>query len=218
MNPYQIVLADDHNMLRQGIKKLIQESKDSEVVGEVSDGLELLDLLKMNTPHMVILDLSMPNLRGIEATHKIKMIYPEVKILILTMHKRKEYLFHAVSAGADGYLLKEDTDMELFSAIETIRQGGFYVSPLLPSVLTQDLIKTYNGDGKSPGEPLTNREREVLRHIAEGKSSKEIAAVLFISTGTVEHHRAKIMKKLNLKKISHLVKYAIREGYTSDSP
>jgi DNA-binding NarL/FixJ family response regulator len=144
-------------------------------------------------------------------------IYPEVKILVLTMHKRKEYLFHALSAGADGYLLKEDTDMQLFSAIETIRQGGYYVSPLLSGGLTQDLVKTYHGNGKLPGEPLTNREREVLKLIAEGKSSKEIAAVLLISPRTVEHHRAKIMKKLNLKKVAHLVKYAIRKGYTSES-
>ncbi len=217
MNPYQIVLADDHNMLRQGIKKLIQESKDLEVVGEVSDGLELLDLLKMKTPHMVILDLSMPNLRGIEATHEIKMIYPEVKILILTMHKRKEYLFHAVSAGADGYLLKEDTDKELYSAIEAIRQGGIYVSPLLSTVLTEDLIKIYRGDSKPPREPLTNRERQVLKLISEGKSNKEIAAILFISVRTVQHHRANMMKKLNVKKIADLVKYAIRKGYTSES-
>jgi DNA-binding NarL/FixJ family response regulator len=217
VNPFKIVLADDHNMLRQGIKKLIQESKDMVVVGEVNDGLELLDLLKKNTPNLVILDISMPNLRGIEAAQEIKMIYPEVKILILTMHKRKEYLSHAISAGADGYLLKEDTDAELFSAIETIRQGGFYVSPLLSSTLTEDLIQIYRGNGKPLDEPLTNRERQVLKLIAEGKSTKEIADVLFISPRTVEHHRANMMKKLNLKKIADLVKYAIRKGFTSES-
>ncbi|MEE9613158.1 MAG: response regulator transcription factor, partial [Desulfatiglandales bacterium] len=119
--------------------------------------------------------------------------------------------------GADGYLLKEDTDKELYSAIEAIRQGGIYVSPLLSTVLTEDLIKIYRGDSKPPREPLTNRERQVLKLISEGKSNKEIAAILFISVRTVQHHRANMMKKLNVKKIADLVKYAIRKGYTSES-
>ena len=216
MEPYRIVVADDHSMLRQGIKKIIEESKNMVVVGEASDGLELLNLLKKMTPDMVILDISMPNLRGIEATSELKMIYPEVKILILTMHKRKEYLYHALAAGADGYLLKEDTDTELFSAIEAVRQGETYVSPLLSKALTNDLVEIARGDHNRPAEPLTTREREILKLIAEGKSSKEIADLLFISIRTVQHHRASIMKKLDLKKVADLVKYAIRKGYTSD--
>lgn len=188
MRPYRIVLADDHVMLRQGIKKIIEASKDMVVVGEAGDGLDLLDLLKKISPDMVILDISMPKLRGIEATREINMTYPEIKILILSMHKKKEYFYHVFSAGAKGYLLKEDMDSELLSAIETIRQGEIYLSPLLSRALAGDLIEIYNGDAKLHGEPLTAREREVLKLIAEGKSSKEI---------------------------TDLVKYAIRRGYTT---
>ncbi|MFC1821493.1 response regulator [Thermodesulfobacteriota bacterium] len=216
MNPYRIVLADDHVMLRQGIKKIIEESKEMKVVGEASDGLELLELLKSATPDMVVLDISMPSLRGIEATREIKMTYPEVKVLILSMHRKKEYLYHSLSAGAAGYCLKEDTDTELFTAIDTIRRGGVYLSPLLSKELTQDFIEICRGDGKLPEEPLTNREREVLKLIAEGKTNKEIAGLLFISVRTVQHHRANIMKKLKIKKMADLVKYAIRKGYTSE--
>jgi DNA-binding NarL/FixJ family response regulator len=130
VNAYGIVLADDHVMIRNGIKKIIEESDDMKVIAETGDGLELLNLLKNINPHMIILDISMPNLRGIEATHEIKMVYREIKILILTMHKKKEYLYHALSAGADGYLLKEDTGKELLTAITKIRRGGIYLSPM----------------------------------------------------------------------------------------
>ena len=131
--PYRIVLADDHEVLRQSLKNILAGSSDLEVVGEAADGLELLNLLKMSTlaPHMAIVDITMPNLGGIEATHRIKMTYPEMKVLILTIHKDQEYLDKAFSAGAEGYLLKEDASTELFSAIETIRRGGIYISPLL---------------------------------------------------------------------------------------
>ena len=215
MKPYRIVLADDHKMFRLGVKKIIDEIDDLEITGEVGDGLELLGLLKKSTPQMVILDISMPNLRGIEATREIKMIDPAVKILILTMHKNKEYLYHCFAAGAEGYLLKEDTDTELFSAIETIRRGGVYISPVLSMELADDLSKIYTGTQRPPLERLTVREREVLTLIAEGKSRKEIAELLFISVHTVGHHRANIMKKLKFKKSADLVKYAIKKGYTS---
>ena len=215
MKPYRIVLADDHKMFRLGVKKIIDEIEDLEITGEVGDGLELLALLKKAVPQMVILDISMPNLRGIEATREIKMIDPDVKILILTMHKNKEYLYHCFSAGAEGYLLKEDTDTELFSAIETIRRGGIYISPVLSMELADDLSKIYTGTQRPPLERLTIREREVLKLIAEGKSRKEIAELLYISVHTVGHHRANIMKKLKFKKSTDLVKYAIRKGYTS---
>ncbi len=132
------------------------------------------------------------------------------------MHKDKKYLYHAFSAGADGYLLKEDTDTELFSAIKTVREDGVYVSPLLSKELTTDFINICKGNGRLPADPLTTREREVLKLIAEGQSSKEIADLLFISARTAQHHRASIMKKLNLKKTANLVKYAIRKGYTTE--
>jgi DNA-binding NarL/FixJ family response regulator len=215
LKPYRIVLADDHKMFRLGVKKIIDEIDDLEITGEVDDGLQLLALLKKSAPQMVILDISMPNLRGIEATREIKMIDAAVKILILTMHKNKEYLYHCFAAGAEGYLLKEDTDTELFSAIETIRRGGIYISPVLSMELADDLSKIYTGTQRPPLERLTVREREVLKLIAEGKSRKEIAELLYISVHTVGHHRANIMKKMKFKKSTDLIKYAIKKGYTS---
>ena len=214
MDPYHIILADDHSLLRQGIRSIIETTPDIKVLGESGDGLELLSLLKKSKPDMVILDISMPKLRGTEAIQEIKVLHPEVKILILSMHKEKEYIYHAFSAGANGYLLKEDTDTELFNAIKTVRDGEFYLSPLLLKELAGDFIEILSSGGKFPEESLTTREREVLKLLSEGKSSKEIAGFLFISTRTVEHHRANIMKKLNLKNITDLVKYAIQKGYT----
>lgn len=128
---YHIVLADDHVLLREGLKRVLEEKNDLKVVGEAKDGLEVLAILDKLASHMVILDISMPNLGGIEATHRIKRLHPGVKVLILTMHKSKEYLQHAIAAGADGYLLKEDANTDLFSAIERIRRGEVYVSPHL---------------------------------------------------------------------------------------
>jgi DNA-binding NarL/FixJ family response regulator len=203
MKPYPIVLADDHALIRQGLRRLIQGVDDLEVTGEAGDGIELLSLLSAMTPRMVILDISMPNLRGIEAVHAIKSKHPDVKILILTMHK--EYLHQALSAGADGYLLKEDADRDLFSAIENIRHGRVYVSPRLAGELL--------GNRPPPAEPLSRREKEILQLIAKGKSNKEIGETLFISVRTVESHRASILRKLNLKNTADLVTHAIQKGY-----
>ena len=216
--PFSILLADDHTMFRRGVRRIIQSISDTEVVGEASDGFELLELLKKTTPQLVIMDISMPNLRGLEATREIKIINPVVKVLILTMHKDKEYLYHAFSAGAEGYLLKEDADSELISAIDTLRRGGTYISPLLSTQLADLFMQKSRPGGEqlaSPGELLTTREREIIKLIAEGKSSKEVAELLFISSRTVQHHRANIMKKLNIKKTADLVKYAIQKGYTA---
>jgi len=212
---YRIVLADDHVMFRQGLKRILEERSDLQVVGEADCGLELLKLLEKLVPDLIILDISMPNLRGLEAIHEIKLNHSDVKILVLTMHKDKEYLHQAVTAGAEGYLLKEDADAELFSAIDRVRRGKIYVSPKLSEGLTEDWVRITRGDHQISFEPenLTTREREVLKLIAEGKSSKEIGDMLFISVRTAEHHRANIMEKLNLKKTADLVKYAVQKGY-----
>jgi DNA-binding NarL/FixJ family response regulator len=215
MSPYSIILADDHVLVRQGLRRILEGMPELEVVGEANDGLELLALLDSLVPDIVILDIFMPNLRGIEAIYEIKKIRPEVKILILTMHKDKEYLYLALSAGAKGYLLKEDADKELFSAIEKVRQGKTYISPHFSEEIVDDLVQVGRGGAKTVFEvdPLTPREREVLKLIAEGKSSKEIAQLLFISVPTANNHRANIMGKLGLNKATDLVKYAIRKGY-----
>ena len=203
MDRYRIVLADDHVLIRQGLGGIIKGVDGLEVIGEAGDGTELLSLLSTVTPHMVLLDISMPNLRGIDVVRGIKTKYPEIKILILTMHK--EYLQQALSAGADGYLLKEDADRDLFSAIENIRQGRVYISPRL----TGELL----GKRVHSAELLSTRETDVLKLIAIGKSNKAIAEILFISVRTVESHRAHIMAKLRLKSTADLVKYAIQKGF-----
>jgi DNA-binding NarL/FixJ family response regulator len=212
---YKIVLAEDHVLVREGIKKIIEAFPGLQVVGEVGDGPELMKLLKRLTVDMVILDISMPSLPGIEATREIKQEYPTVKVLILTMHKKKEYLHNAMDAGVDGYLLKEDAPKELLNAIEKIRQGMLYVSPLLASDLANLYVKSQRQEEAEPVEPLTPREIEIIKMIAEGKSSKEMAEIMFLSFRTIQNHRAKIMKKLNLKKNTDLVKYAIHKGYTA---
>jgi DNA-binding NarL/FixJ family response regulator len=215
MNRCRIILADDHALLRQGLKRILGEIAGIEVVGEARDGLDLLQMMNTVSSDLIILDISMPNLRGIEAIHEIKARFPDVKILVLTMHNDSEYLRQAVSAGADGYLLKEDADAELFSAIEKIRKGKIFITQRLSEELTDDWARIKRGDAKplTNQEKLTVREKEVLKMIAEGKSSKEIASVLFISARTVDHHRANMMEKLNVKKTADLVKYAIEKGY-----
>ena len=212
MESYRIVLADDHVIFREGMKRLIQEEPGLEVVGEANDGSELLERLNDLDPDLVILDISMPDTGGIEAAREIKKHHPHLKVLILTMHKKKEYLYHAISAGAQGYLVKEDSDIELFSAIETIRKGDVYVTHLLTGELAEDLSSIFKVDGKRSMDSLTKREKEVLKLIAEGKLNKEIADLLFISVRTVENHRANILRKLKLKKTADLVRYAIGHG------
>ncbi len=215
-SPFRIFLADDHVMFRRGVRSMIQGMKGVEIVGEAGDGLELLRLLQEVNPDLVIMDISMPNLRGLEATREIKLINPGVKVLILTMHKDREYLYHALTAGAEGYLLKEDADGELISAIQTLRKGGTFISPLLSTQMADIFVDKFRPGGEAltaPEEPLTVREREIIKLIAEGKSSKEIGELLFISSRTVQHHRANIMRKLDIKKTADLVKYAIQKGY-----
>ena len=211
MSPYRIVLADDHVLVRQGIRKLIEESPDLQVVGEASDGSELFELLRNVKADLAILDITMPNISGIEATQRVKAIYPGLKVLILTMHKGRELLEHAIAAGANGYLLKEDAPRELLNAIKTIQQGEVYMSPLIVPYLKEFYVQRH----RKVNQPdlLTARETEVLKLVAEGKSSKEIAAILCLSIRTVDNHRSNIMRKLNITKNTDLVKYALSMGY-----
>lgn len=215
MNAYRIVLADDHRLLRQGLRMLVESVDWLKVVGEAADGLGLLALLKKQPADMVILDVSMPRLRGIEAIGEIRTIRPGIKVLILTMHSERKYLSEAMAAGADGYLLKEDADSELFSAIRRIRDGRVYVSPSLGEDVIADWARAFRTPTEPAGEPelLTARERQVLKLIAEGRSNREIAKLLFISVRTTEHHRANIKTKLNARTTADLIKYSIDKGY-----
>jgi DNA-binding NarL/FixJ family response regulator len=200
---YRVILADDHILVRRGLKRILEENVNLEIVGEVGDGLELLSILKKTEPDLIILDVSMPNLRGIEAI-----------VLMFTMHKEEEYLYQSISAGADGYLLKEDAEKELFSAIGSIRDGKIYISPCLADQSMQNWARLRRGeDDSQQAEALTIRQREILKLIAEGKSNKEIGDLLCISARTVERHRANIMDKLRIRKTAELVQYAIRKHY-----
>ncbi len=209
---YRIILAEDHVLVREGIKKIIESFGDLEVVGEVDDGLQLMELLQKVAADMVILDISMPRLPGLEAAREIKRLYPGIKVMILTMHKKKEYLSNAIATGTDGYLLKEDAAKELLSAIDKIRRGMVYVSPLLSVELAELYVQSRRPGWSEAASHLSSREIEIIKMIAEGKSSKEIAEVLFLSFRTIQNHRTRIMKKLNLKKNTDLVKYAIQRG------
>lgn len=214
MKRYTIVLADDHAILREGIKKIITESPGLDVVGEASDGLMLLKILKRVTPDMVILDVAMPKLRGIEAAQEIHKQMPLVAILFLSMHKSREYLQKALASGARGYVVKEDSGSELIHAIQTIRRGGSYVSPVMMKELSDDPLGLLGGPRRVGEDPLSPRERQVLQLITDGKTSKEIAQLLFISVHTVHNHRKNIRRKLSIRKNADLVKYALKHGYT----
>lgn len=214
MAVYRIVLADDHQLFRQGLKKIIKEKKDLKIVGEVSAGLELRGFLKKTPPDMVIMEIAMPDLKGIKAIREAKLICPHVKVLILTMYNNPEYLRHSLEAGADGYLLKEAPGRELFSAIQKIRKGKIYVLQTLAGEMPKKSGKRRVGD-ISPDERLTPREREVLKLLSEGKSNREMAGLLSLSVRTVEFHRSTLMKRLGIQGAAKLTKYALQRGYTS---
>jgi DNA-binding NarL/FixJ family response regulator len=212
MEPYRIVLADEHVLFRRGMKKIINEAPGTEVVGEANDGLESIQLVKQLQPDLAVLDISMPKMSGIEACREIRRLVPDVKILVLTMHKDREYLYQAIAAGAQGYLLKEDSDEELFAAIGTIRKGAIYVTKALAGAVSTDISAFFLEKDRKLSRSLTAREREVLKLISEGKSNSEVAEILRISVRTVETHRSNIMSKLDLRNTAELVRYAIQKG------
>jgi DNA-binding NarL/FixJ family response regulator len=213
MDSYKLILADDHVLMREGIRGMIRAVPGLEVIGEAGDGIALLNLLKKTRPQLVILDIAMPVMRGIEAAREIKSLYPEVDILFLSMHKSREFLSMALSSGAKGYLLKEDSGSELISAIEEIRKGRTYLSAKLVEQFSTEILGICQGDRDAAADPLSNREREVLTLVAEGKTDREISQLLYISLKTVQRHRYNIRQKLNLKRTADLVKYSISRGY-----
>lgn len=213
--PTRILLADDHGILREGLRALLQKQPDFEVVAEADDGRAAVKLAKELQPDVVIIDIAMPNLNGIEATRKILADLPETKVLALSMHSDKRFVTGILREGASGYLLKDSAFEELSLAIQTVCGGRKYLSPGIAGIVVEDVIQQAPQSGAPRPTLLTHREREVLQLLAEGKATKEIAPQLNVSVKTIETHRKNIMDKLKIRNIAELTKYAIREGLTS---
>lgn len=212
----RILLADDHEMLRKGLRSLIEQDNNFDVVGEAGNGLDAVRLAGKHKPDIVLMDLAMPDLNGIDATRQILQGQPKTKIIALSMHTDSRMVDRILRAGALGYILKESAFEELKEAIRVILRGGTYLSPMI----ARDLVENLRKGGAAAGRPsllqtLTDREREVLQMMSEGLSTKEIAGKLFVSPKTVETHRAKLMDKLQINTTAELTKFAIREGLTT---
>ncbi|MEO7019990.1 MAG: response regulator transcription factor [Ktedonobacteraceae bacterium] len=212
-----ILLADDHTILRAGLKMMLNAQPDMEVVGEAQDGRQALHEAQRLHPDIILMDITMPDMNGIEATKQVKKQLPDVKVLILTMHENDEYVFQALRAGASGYMLKEAADTDLINALHVIQSGNFYLSPTAQSVMVGDYLqRVHAGEEKDSYSCLTEREREILKLVAEGFTNNQIAERLVISPKTVDTHRTHIMDKLNLHSRAELVKYAMRRGLLED--
>jgi len=209
---YRIIIADDHSLIRKGLRTIIELESDIRVVGEAGDGQELLDLLPELQPDMVVMDISMPRINGIEAARKVVESYPKIRILMLTMHRSSQYFYNAISVGAHGYLMKDDSDTELMSAIKAVRAGKTYVSPQLSEEVTNGMLSAFRDHREVPLVQLTGREREVLELVVKGYTSKKMADILCLSPRTIDHHRARLLKKFNMKNTVDLVKHVVRNS------
>ena len=207
-----ILLADDHNIMRKGLRSLLEKIEDFNVVAESEDGRNTVRLCKQLNPDIVIMDISMPDLNGIDATIQIREACPESKVIALSIHSDQRFVKQMLKAGASGYLLKDCAFEELEQAIRTATEDKMYLSPRVAGTVVKDYISRLSQEESSVFTLLSEREREVLQLLAEGRSTKEIAADLFISVKTIETHRQHIMKKLEIYNIPDLVKYAIKEG------
>lgn len=215
MESIKIILADDHQLVRDGIRSLIKDAKNIEVIDEASDGYELLEKLKSIKPDIIVLDVSMPRLSGIEATRKITEQFPAIKVLVLSMFTSEEYIFNAIKAGARGYLPKNTSKKELLEAIYSINAGNEYFSDSISNIILKSYIKKTKANDDYSGKKqnvLSSRELEILTLFAEGNTNQEIAGKLFISIRTVESHKNHIMQKLELKTTVDLVKFSIKNN------
>jgi DNA-binding NarL/FixJ family response regulator len=212
--PVKILLADDHTIIRQGLRSLLEKQPDIEVVGEVGDGRKAIESVRELAPDIVIMDITMPNLNGIDATRKIIEGRGGTKVIALSMHSSRRFVTEMLKAGASGYILKECLFDELVEAIKTVLNGGIYLSPRITGVVVDDYVKRLSTKYQPEAPDLTEREREVLQLLAEGKSTKQVALQLHVSAKTVESNRRNIMDKLGIHNVAELTKYAIREGLT----
>lgn len=214
MKPVRVLLADDHTLVRAGLRKLLEAMPEVEVVGEASDGLALLALAAQLRPTLVLMDIAMPGLNGLEATARLARQSPDIRVLILSMHQNEEYVRQALRHGAAGYLLKDAAPMELDLAIRAVLRGETYLSPAVSRGVVSDYVQRLRGE-ETPGTQLTPRQREVLQLVAEGHSTKEIARRLDLSVKTVDTHRSQLMKLLDIHEVAGLVRYAMRVGLIS---
>lgn len=215
MAPIRLLLVDDHEVVRAGLRMLFQAEADLEIVGEVGSGQEALQAARQLRPDVVIMDIAMPGMNGIEATRQIKEANPDTAVLALTMHDDEQYFFEMLQAGASGYVPKRAAPDDLISAIRVVSQGNVFLYPSLAKLLVKDFLQRGEAGQAAIKEELTPREREVLTYIAEGYTNREIAEALVISVKTVDRHRENIMHKLNLHNRVELVKYAIEKGLIS---
>ena len=221
MKPIGILLVDDHTLFREGIRRLINEQPNMEIVGEAANGRQAVDKAVELQPDLILMDIAMPDMNGLEATEHIKKQWPPARVLLLTVHDDREYLFHALDAGASGYVLKEAEAQELVMAIQAVCRDEIFLYPSVARWLVQDYLQ--RGRGGNPEEQqrldkLTDRQQTVLQLLAEGYSNQEIADKLVLSPYTVQTHRNNIMQKLNLHSRADLIKYAIRHGLTDLDP
>lgn len=211
MRKIRILLADDHQLMRRGVRLMLEREPDLTVVGEASDGREAVALAKSLKPELVVMDVGMPNLNGIEAAHQMTLDHPELAIVMVSMHSDETYILRALKAGARGYLLKDSAEADLIKAVHAVAGGKSFFSPVVSKLLLDDYIRKLRRSGTEDAyDLLTPREREILQLIAEGKSNKDIANLLDLSVYTVESHRANLMEKLNLHGLPELILYAVR--------
>jgi two-component system response regulator NreC len=212
VNKIKVLIADDHRLVRAGIRSLLEGHTDIEVIGEAGSGWEAIEQATHLKPDVILMDIAMSDLSGLEATQEIKDRLPDISILALTMHDREEYFFAMLKAGALGYVLKESEPGELLAAIRAVHQGEAYLSPRVTKAVLEDYLMQHANQAESRYDSLTLREKQCLRLAAEGKTTREMAEMLHLSVKTVEKHRASMMRKLELHSLPELIKYAIRKG------
>jgi two-component system response regulator NreC len=217
MNKVRVLIVDDHAIVRDGVRMILEAQPDIEVVGEASDGREALEAARQLSPGVVLMDIAMPGMNGLEATAAMRRDLPDVQVLILTMHEDYEYFFEVLRAGASGYVLKGASSDDLVSAIRAVHQGGVYLHPAVAKNLVSDYVKRMEpGEDRARYDGLSDRERQVLKLVAEGETSRQIAEELFLSVNTVQTHRAHIMEKLGLHNRTDLIRYALRKGLVGE--
>lgn len=216
MNKIRILIADDHGIVRKGLRLQLEQHEEFQVVGEASDGREAVRLAEELSPDVIIMDIAMPNLNGIQATTQLVKKNPKLGVIILSMHSDESYLTRTLSAGAKGYLLKDSADQDLYRAVQSVSEGKPFFSPSIAKTLLEDYMRQLQQRGLQDSyDLLTDREKEILQLLAEGKSNKEVAGQLNLSPSTVETHRTRIMQKLDLHSSADIVLYAVRKKIIS---